>query len=294
VAWDAPRATTASPASASTRRDGTRPRACSTPPPAHARRAPSSDRGPCKRRVVVVSYNDESWVPADEAARTCARCTATSRCSAFDFPPATWVAQIGIHNPQGRAGGYGVARPQTASTSSWAGAAPPRCVVWSTPRRRWPSVPDPTGSADQRQGRRLRPSARPPASRRGSTRTTSAGSPSARSVTCRWSCGASTATEPPRRPPRAHAHRAGQSGRGDAHRRALRRRQHAQTSPTTTTPTRRPDEGGSSGTASVVSSSSDDDYFADPPVLVYHRPLHAHVLVDAAVELERGRVTWAR
>ena len=70
--------------------------------------------------------------------------------------------------------------------------------------------------------------AKPRGSRRGSTRTTSAGSPSARSAPCRWSCGAGTAST--RRPTSSsHMHdAAGRRRRRVLRVRALRRRQHAQ------------------------------------------------------------------
>ena len=103
-------------------------------------------------------------------------------------------AQIGIHNPQGeRVGTVSHVRnqeyvrhrrgPRTRCARLVDAAAGGGGRV---PELRWPRRST-TATSARRRG-----------SRRGSTRTTSAGSPSARSVTCRWSCGASTA---PSRPP---------------------------------------------------------------------------------------------
>ena len=130
-------------------------------------------------------------------------------------------AQIGIHNPKGeRVGTVSHVRNQEYVVIAGDRAEVRRLVDATGEVRRCPCL------TSRRSTTAI--SARRPASRRGSTRTTSAGSRSARSVTCRWSCGGSTA--PSRRPTHLeHMHgQLGAGGRGDAHRRALRRRQHAQ------------------------------------------------------------------
>ena len=78
---------------------------------ADARRAARSRDRDVRRRVLVLSYNDESWVDARRAARHVRGARCTSRCSASTR--ARYVgAQIGIHNPQGERVGYRVARAQ--------------------------------------------------------------------------------------------------------------------------------------------------------------------------------------
>ena len=66
---------------------------------AHARRAPARDRARCGRASWCVSYNDESWVDADELRDMCA---VHGHVEMLAFDSRRYVgAQIGIHNPQG-------------------------------------------------------------------------------------------------------------------------------------------------------------------------------------------------
>src|SRR5262249_54024028 len=128
--------------------------------------------------------------------------------------------------------------------------------------------------------------AKRPASRRGSTRTTSAGSRSARSVTCRWWCGASTApNRPPTTSPTCTPSWAEWPGRRSPS--STTSTTTCATSPTTTTPTRAR-RGASSGTAS---DGRDRRRLArDTTRLGVERALHPHGAVEIAVELERGAV----
>src|SRR4029079_16512800 len=132
--------------------------------------------------------------------------------------------------------------------------------------------------------------ARQPASRRGSTRTTWAGSRTARSATCRWSCGASTA--PSRRPTTSRTctrRWAEWPGRRSPSRTTSTTT--CATSPTTTTPMRAR-RGASSGTAS--DGHDRRRLLRGATCLVVEGALHPHVAVEAAVELERGAVARDR
>ena len=62
-------------------------------------------------RLVVLSYNDESWIALDELLQLCS--SRGGRVVALAFDSARYVgAQIGVHNPDGRAGRRGVAPAQ--------------------------------------------------------------------------------------------------------------------------------------------------------------------------------------
>ena len=159
-----------------------------------------------------------------------------------------------------------------------------------------------TTRADRRYelARRLRPLRGGADHASGSTRTTSAGSPSARSARCRWSCGAATA--PSRRPPSSSTcTRSSPTSSTRALRvRALRRRQHAQHP--RPLPRARPPEGRllrprppasfrSYRSASVSSRSrhrcSSSSVAAAVPAWLKHGALHARADVEAAVEVRR-------
>ena len=73
-----PRPSTAWPANART--CGTRPPERLQRPPDHARRPGSGGGRRCGAEVVILSYNNESWLSFDELARPVRRSAATSRC----------------------------------------------------------------------------------------------------------------------------------------------------------------------------------------------------------------------
>ena len=118
-----PPPTTAWPASATT--CGTATERLQSPP--HHARGPAPGGRGGRGRVVVLSYNNESWLDLRRAGRLCA---VRGHVEVLAFDSARYVgARIGIHDPAGQKVGT-VGTCATPSTSWWPADAP-GSVTWS-------------------------------------------------------------------------------------------------------------------------------------------------------------------
>ena len=88
-----------------------------------------------RARLLVLSYNDESWMGLDELVEMC---RVRGHVEVLAFASNRYVgARIGIHNPAGERVGIGRAASGTSSTSSWPGSGTRSAMSSSPGATRW-------------------------------------------------------------------------------------------------------------------------------------------------------------